>query len=74
MYDVLSPDGLPINCGEVYQDVDEAHAAAVAFAKRYERQGYYWSAQRERIPVEDIAGRCCVIEVPDDYLEEDDDD
>lgn len=74
MFDVLSPDGLPINCEQVYPDLESAKAAAEAFAQRYAVQGYYWSAQWERIPVEDIAGRCRVVEVPDDYLEEEDDD
>lgn len=71
MYDVLSPDGLPIDCEAVYPDLDEAHAAAVAFARRYVEQGYYLSARWERIPVADISGRCRVVEVPDDYQEED---
>lgn len=71
MYDVLSPDGFSIDPQEVYQDLDSAHAAAVAFAERFVRQGFYSTARRERIPLEDIAGRCRVVEVPDDYLEED---
>jgi hypothetical protein len=71
MYDVLSPDGFSITPDKVYPDLESAHAAAVAFAERFQFQGFYSTAQRERIPLTDIAGRCRVVEVPDDYLEED---
>ena len=71
MYDVLSPDGFPIDPEEVYPDLESAHAAAVDYAARFAQQGYYTTARWERIPLEDLAGRCRIVEVPDDYLEED---
>lgn len=66
MFDVLSPDGLSIDPASCYPDLEAAHAAAQAFAQRYAVQGYYWSAQWERIPVEEIAGRCRVVQAMED--------
>jgi hypothetical protein len=69
MYDVLSPDGFSIDPEAVYPDRDTARAAAAEFAKRFVRQGYYKTARWERIPPDEVAGRCRIVEVPDDYLE-----
>jgi hypothetical protein len=69
MFDVLSPDGISITPDEVYATLEDARAAAEAFAKRFVWQGFYATAARERIPLADIVGRCRVIEV--DPLEDD---
>ena len=62
VFDVLSPDGITITPDRVYGTLEEAHAAADAFAQRFAWQGFYSTARWERIPLEKIAGRCRVIE------------
>jgi hypothetical protein len=62
VFDVLSPDGIAITPDRVYETLEEAHAAAEAFAQRFAWQGFYSTARRERIPLEQIAGRCRVID------------
>ncbi len=62
VFDVLSPDGITITPDRVYRTLEEAHAAAEAFAQRFVWQGFYSTARWERIPLEEIAGRCRVIE------------
>jgi hypothetical protein len=69
MFDVLSPDGLPIHLGRRYSTLADARAAADAFAMRFAWQGFYATSTRERIPLEEIVGRCRVISL----TEEDDD-
>lgn len=69
MYQVLSPDGLPIDQDRRYQTLAEAREAADAFAMRFAWQGFYATSTRERIPLEEIVGRCRVIS----SVEEDDD-
>lgn len=66
MYDVLSPDGLPINPGQSYKTLEAARAAAEEFANRFIWQGFYSTAAHERIPLEDIVGRCRVVPWTDD--------
>jgi hypothetical protein len=66
MFDVLSPDGLSIHAGRVYPTLAAARAAAEEFAERFAWQGFYSTARWERIPVGEIAGRCRIVEAPDD--------
>lgn len=72
MFDVLSPDGLSIFPNRVYQTLDEALGAAEAFAQGFDWQGFYSTAMRECIPLDDIVGRCRVIRV--NPLEDQDED
>jgi len=66
MYDVLSPDGISINAGRVYPTLAAAREAAEEFALRFAGQGFYSTARWERIAVGEIAGRCRIVEAPDD--------
>lgn len=68
--DVLSPDGIPIDAHATYPTHAAAESALAAWVKRYEWQGFYSTARRERIPLDELAGRCRIVEAP----EEDDED
>ena len=72
MFDVLSPDGITITPDRVYGTLEEAHAAVEAFAQRFVWQGFYSTARWERIPLEEIAGRCRVVEATEVCDEETD--
>jgi len=72
VFDVLSPDGITITPDRVYETLEEAHAAAEAFAQRFVWQGFYSTARWERIPLEEIAGRCRVVEATEVCDEETD--
>ena len=61
MYDVLSPDGISITADRVYPTLDDAKRAAEEFSRRFVTQGFYSTASRERIPVDEIVGRCRVV-------------
>jgi hypothetical protein len=52
-YDVLSPDGFPITC-EPFKTKKAARAAIPAWCARFERQGYYSTSNRERIPLPEL--------------------
>lgn len=65
-YDVLSPDGIPIG-HETYPTIAAAESALRQWAKRYEWQGFYSTAQWERIPLAELPYRCDIVTVePDD--------
>jgi hypothetical protein len=62
-YDVLSPDGISIE-GSDYSSLTTAERALRRWAKRFEWQGFYSTARWERIPLDELPGRCRIIEVP----------
>ena len=53
MYDVISPDGIPISC-EPFNTEKEAVKYALQWCKRFERQGYYSTSGWEKIPLADL--------------------
>jgi predicted lipid carrier protein YhbT len=53
MYDVLSPDGIPITC-EPFKSQKKAAKYGFEWCKRFEQQGYYSTSRWEKIPVEDL--------------------
>jgi hypothetical protein len=59
-YRILSPDGIDISHDKWKYKESEVKPALEAFAKRYERQGYY-SSNNGRIALEDIADCCEVV-------------
>ena len=68
---VLSPDGITLDYEPVLADTpEEAWKQAEEFAKRYEFQGYYADAYRRRIPIDQIPHECRIVEVDDDYLDD----
>ena len=57
-YTVLSPDGFPPSPDAEYSSFGAALLALVQFVRRFEAQGYYLTADRERIPLTEIHQRC----------------
>ena len=62
-WDVISPDGLPIESDVTYATKEEARLAVTQWLKMYESQGYYSSPYYGRIPYEDILCYCTLIPV-----------
>jgi len=60
-YDVLSPDGFPINPEMDYPNIKTAIKETKKFAKRYIGQGYY-SSNKGRIPIDYIPSECTLVE------------
>lgn len=52
-YNVISPDGFPITC-EPFTSRKAALKYTPQWIKRYEQQGYYSTASREKILLEDL--------------------
>ena len=65
MYDVLSPDGIPIYRERTFESVDEAGEALDEWVERYRAQGYY-ASNHGRIPVEQLALHCKLTTIEDD--------
>ena len=61
-FDVISPDGFPINREGTYKSRELAEEGFKEWAKRYETQGYY-SSNRGRIPLDELADHCEIVEV-----------
>ena len=57
---VLSPDGFPPTPDAEYATYGEAVDALAEFLKRFEAQGYYLNASRERIPLEVLHTECAI--------------
>ena len=62
-FDVLSPDGVSIHVSNTYNSTKEAEEELDKWCKRYEAQGYYSSAVRGRIELEDLPSYCSIIEI-----------
>jgi hypothetical protein len=59
-FNVLSPDGFPIS-REPFTSQKEAEAAIPKWCEQYQEQGYYSTADRERIPVKELPNHVKVI-------------
>ena len=59
-FNVLSPDGFPISA-EPFNSQKEAEAAIPKWCERYEPQGYYSTADRERIPVKELPDHLQIV-------------
>ena len=70
-FDVLSPDGISI-WGDAYPTRAAAESALRQWVKRFARQGFYSTSRWERIPLDEIAARCRIVEFEqtDDDLDE----
>jgi hypothetical protein len=58
-FDVISPDGLPINPNN-YSSEEKARTAFKKWAKRFEMQGYYSSIEG-RIALDDLQSNCTLV-------------
>jgi hypothetical protein len=61
-YDVISPDGIPIENNGGYNSIEEANVAFIKWKKMFEHQGYY-SSISGRISLEDLKEKCRIIEI-----------
>lgn len=61
-FDVISPDGFSIDRIAIYKSRKEAIEAFEIWKKRFEIQGYY-SSNLGRIPLENLADYCSLVEV-----------
>lgn len=61
-YNFISPDGFFIDRVATYKSRKEAITAFETWKKRYELQGYY-SSNNGRIPLEELADFCRIVEV-----------
>jgi hypothetical protein len=59
-FNVLSPDGFPISA-QPFNSQKEAEAAIPEWCERYEEQGHYTTAERERIPVKELPSHVKVV-------------
>ena len=62
-FDVYSPDGFAIDREETYPSREVAEQKLQEWVKRYEFQGYYSTSNRDRIPLDELASRCKIVEV-----------
>ncbi len=58
---VISPDGITINNNR-YDSMQEAIDGFTAWAKQYEKQGYY-SSNNGRIPLNELEENCTIEEI-----------
>jgi len=70
-YIVLSPDGFAIHPVDTYPSKADALLAAIEWAKTFEFQGYYSTFRWERIPLDELVGRCRIEEYEEDEDDED---
>jgi hypothetical protein len=62
---VASPDGLPIDGHTSYDSYGSACYYLGRWVGRYAQQGYYLSANGNRIPVDEIVNHCRLFYSPD---------
>jgi hypothetical protein len=60
-YDINSPDGIGMYMDRVYSTPQKAEEAFKDWIKRYEKQGYYSTANREQIPLSELRQHCKLI-------------
>lgn len=63
MYQVLSPDGFPIERDAEFNTLDDANKALRRFVNRFTSQGYYSTSSREHIALTDIADYCEIVKL-----------
>lgn len=62
-YEILSPDGFPIDY-EIYKNIKSANQAIDNFIARFENQGYYSTiknGERYQMPLNEIKQNCQII-------------
>jgi len=60
-FNILSPDGFPIERDKVYSTPEKAWKALEEWMERYKQQGYYSMSNRERLPLDEIKENCTLI-------------
>ena len=62
MYQVISPDGLPLSSAAFYRTREQAEAALARWCQRFVVQGYYVSFNGH-IALADLPARCTIRKV-----------
>ena len=68
-YDINTPDGICIFMDRIYSSPEKAENDFEQWIKRFEKQGYYSTAMREQIPLNELRVRCKLIEFEFDFEE-----
>ena len=58
-YLIFSPDNLPISPDD-FATLQEAKDALAAFVRQYTPQGFYLTAEHDRIPLDKLERRCSI--------------
>jgi hypothetical protein len=68
-YDINSPDGFGMFMDRIYSSPEKAENAFQVWIKRYENQGYYSNAKREKIPLDQLRNHCKLVKFEFDLNE-----
>ena len=68
-YEINSPDGFGMYMDRVYSSPEKAEDAFQVWIKRYEKQGYYSTAKREQIPINQLRNHCKLVKFEFDLNE-----
>ena len=60
-FDINSPDGIGMYMDKIYSSPENAENAFQEWIKRFERQGYYSTAKREQIPLDELRNHCKLV-------------
>jgi hypothetical protein len=66
LYDVISPDGFPITC-EPFNSEQEAREYIPRWCQRFQAQGYYSTARRDRIPLPELPDYLRLVPVAEPF-------
>jgi hypothetical protein len=68
-YDINSPDGIGMFMDRVYSSPEKAENDFQVWIKRFEKQGYYSTAKREQIPLDELRNHCKLVNFKFDLKE-----
>jgi hypothetical protein len=68
-YDINSPDGFGMFMDRIYSSPEKAENDFQLWIKRFERQGYYSTSNREQISLDELRVRCKLIKFEFDLEE-----
>lgn len=68
-YDINSPDGIGMFMDKIYSSPEKAENDFQVWIKRFEKQGYYSTATREQIPLNELRVRCRLVNFKFDLKE-----
>ena len=68
-YDINSPDGIGMFMDKIYSSPENAENGFQKWIKRFEIQGYYSTATREQIPLDELRNHCKLVKFEFDLKE-----
>jgi len=66
-YDIYTPDGFGMYMDKIYSTPEKAENAFQVWIKRYEKQGYYSTAKREQILLDQLRSHCKLVKFEFDF-------